>query len=111
MSGDVIGDAPVKAKPASKPAKPISAAKASKPARAPKVAPPAARTNAKGAKLRCQVGTGSRQCSNPGRWAHGKGFTCTTHHLALGRGAKLEIKGSATAVWAAPAKPATAKAV
>jgi hypothetical protein len=87
---------------------PVKAAKPSKVKASAKRAIVPAKTNAKGAVLRCAVKMGATQCANPGRHAHGRGFTCTTHDKAIAKGAKVTIVAKATAVYAAPAKAKTA---
>lgn len=96
MSGDAGKPAP----------KAPAAPKATKVAKPASRKPVAARTNAKGAVLRCSVKLGSSQCANPGRHPHGRGFTCTTHDKAIAKGARLTILAKATAVYVAPRKTA-----
>jgi hypothetical protein len=89
-----------------KPTKVLSAAKVA--AKAPKPKPVPARLNKKGERLLCMVGRPGKQCSNPQRHPHGKAWTCSTHHNAMARGVKVELKGLATLVWKAPGVTATA---
>ena len=81
--------------------KPLSAAKVT--SKVAKAKPPESRKTAKGVVLRCMVGShGKAQCGNPARWQHGKAWTCTTHHNAIGRGLKVAFGGKATLPYVAP---------